>query len=71
MVTRAAAAAAAAAGDGSIAAEAARSRSSSRQAGGGRVITVYFHIVTFAGQGGVYMYQIDRQISVSKACTAG
>jgi hypothetical protein len=28
---------------------------------------VYFHIVTFAGQGGVYMYQIDSQMAVSKS----
>jgi hypothetical protein len=67
---RASAAAAAAAEDGSIAAEAARVRTSQRQAGGRRIITVYFHIVTHAGQGGVYIYQIDRQMSVSKACTA-
>jgi hypothetical protein len=34
------------------------------------VIPVYFHIVTFAGQGGVYMYQIESQMAVSSANTA-
>lgn len=67
IVSRAARASAAAAAAGeAVTAEAAAAaaRTSRRQAPAGRVIPVYFHIVTFAGQGGVYMYQIDSQMAV-------